>query len=407
MMGGNIDMDSFPGRGTKFWFTINLLESKEAATQVEYSFPSEYRHMRILCVDDNTINRDIIKRHALNWELNCDVAVNAAEGLSMMRRAAADNQPYALVLSDHIMPGMSGFEMVEIMRRLKEIAKTPVIMLSSLGTAIGEDEMIKYEIAATLTKPLRTIRLYETIIDIFSGVMGFGEKTLETSHKDEIPLNDNVRILLAEDNSINQLVAIKILNRLGYTAETVSNGLEAVKSAEAKDYDLILMDCQMPELDGYAATEMLRKHEETSGRHTLVIAMTAHALKGDREKCLSAGMDDYLTKPIDMKALDQMLAKWLNKLKTGEVQRQKSTQHKPQPALNKAAEHSESMHASVRASSTPDQKQVEEKENLPELRSKIIDMERIHDIFGDNSETIKLFIQTFIQSTDETLTEPR
>jgi CheY-like chemotaxis protein/HPt (histidine-containing phosphotransfer) domain-containing protein len=235
--------------------------------------------------------------------------------------------------------------------------------------------------------------------------MGFGEKTLETSHKDEIPLNDNVRILLAEDNSINQLVAIKILNRLGYTAETVSNGLEAVKSAEAKDYDLILMDCQMPELDGYAATEMLRKHEETSGRHTLVIAMTAHALKGDREKCLSAGMDDYLTKPIDMKALDQMLAKWLNKLKTGEVQRQKSTQHKPQPALNKAAEHSESMHASVRASSTPDQKQVEEKENLPELRSKIIDMERIHDIFGDNSETIKLFIQTFIQSTDETLTE--
>src|SRR3990167_390333 len=119
MMGGSIDVESSPGRGSRFWFTISLVESKATATKVEYSFPSEYRGKRVLCVDDNTINREIIKKHAQNWELVCDVAMNAAEGLSMMRRASAENQPYSLVLTDHIMPGMSGFEMIEIMRRLK------------------------------------------------------------------------------------------------------------------------------------------------------------------------------------------------------------------------------------------------------------------------------------------------
>ncbi len=393
MMGGTIDVDSFPGRGTKFWFTINLLESKEAATKVEYLFPVEYRNTRILCVDDNTINRDIIKRHAQNWELQCDVAVNAAEGLSMMRRAAAENQPYALVLTDHIMPGMSGFEMVEIMRRLKEISKTPVIMLSSLGATISDDEMKQFGISAALSKPLRTIRLYEAIVDVFSGVVGFGEKILENSLEHAVLKKKEGQLLLVEDNAINQLVAIRILSKLGYHAETVNNGREAVVAAESGKYDVILMDCQMPDLDGYVATEMIRKNEVGSGKHITIIAMTAHALKGDKEKCLAAGMDDYITKPIDTKSLNDVLVKWL--------EGDKSHKSESNSAPSSTATKSKIQHHPV---SRPHNGQaVQAKE--PEKRSCVIDETRIREIFGDNDEVIRQFIETFVKSTSEALTE--
>ncbi len=377
MMGGTIDVESAPGRGSRFWFTISLVESKETATKVEYSFPPEYRGKRILCVDDNTINRDIIKKHAQNWDLVCDVAVNAAEGLSMMRRAVSENQPYSLVLTDHIMPGMSGFEMIEIMRRLKEISRTPVIILSSLGASLTQEEMTKYGISSALSKPLRTVRLYEAIIDVFSGVAGLGERTLEKVSKAEAPKLSNARILLAEDNPINQLVALRIMGRLGYHADTVNNGHEAVAAAHKTNYDLILMDCQMPELDGYTATEEIRKAEAGTDKHTVVIAMTAHALKGDREKCLQSGMDDYLTKPVDVKSVEEMLSKWLDK-KNNEADTGLASRRK-----------------------------VESNQQVvtPEKRSATIDMKRIRDIFGEDQESIKEFIDVFISSTEELLKE--
>jgi PAS domain S-box-containing protein len=369
MMGGTIDVESFQGRGTKFWLTISLLESKSAASKKEYSFPVDYRDKRILCVDDNAINRDIIKHHAKNWGLRCDVAINAAEGLSMMRKAMAENDPYALVLTDHLMPGMSGFEMVEIMRRLKEIAKTPVIMLSSLGTAISMEEARQYDISAVISKPLHTIQLYKSFIDVFTGVEGTGEQVWEIEQGHNDPKKNNVRILLAEDNPINQLVALKILSRKGYHADTVGNGQEAVQAIKNSNYDLVFMDCQMPELDGYSATEQIRKHENTSGKHTVIIAMTAHALKGDKEKCLEVGMDDYLTKPIDINSLNAMIEKWINK----------------NDAENRG--------------------QIDNKNNKAEKRSESIDVNRIREVFGDDNESIRKFILLFIQSTDEALAE--
>lgn len=396
LMGGSIDVESSPGRGSRFWFTISLIESKATATKVEYSFPIEYRGKRILCVDDNTINREIIKKHAQNWELSCDVAVNAAEGLSMMRRAAAENQPYSLVLTDHIMPGMSGFEMIEIMRRLKEISKTPVIILSSLGSSLGEEEMHKYGISAALNKPLRTVRLYESIIDVFSGITGLGERTLEKAHKLEKPDHRNIRILLAEDNPINQLVALRILSRLGYNADTANNGHEAVKAAKTNHYDLILMDCQMPEMDGYTATEEIRKYEAGTNKHHVIIAMTAHALKGDKEKCIQSGMDDYLTKPVDVQALDTMLARWVLDKKPAAATEPKEKENVEKPIENHVK----------KAEKSTQQNEAAVKSLLEvEKRSETIDMKRIQDIFGDNKESINQFIQVFITSTEELLVE--
>ena len=387
MMGGTIDVESSPGRGSRFWFTIGLVESKATATKVEYSFPAIYKGSRLLCVDDNTINREIIKKHAQNWDLNCDVAVNAAEGLSMMRRAAAEHQPYALVLTDHIMPGMSGFEMIEIMRRLKEISRTPVIILSSLGGALSDDEMREYGISASLSKPLRTIQLYESIIDVFSGVKGLGEKTLSKERITSNPRNKNVRILLAEDNPINQLVAIRILSRLGFHADTVGNGHEAVHAALTSNYDLILMDCQMPDMDGYTATEEIRKNEVKSKKHVTIIAMTAHALKGDKEKCLESGMDDYLTKPIDVQSLESMMSKWVDKI----------ANDLPPPEPNQTVIE-EQVEGDVPQSDA---------QNImnTEKRSSTIDVNRIHEIFGQNQDSIKQFIKVFITATDQLLTE--
>jgi len=387
MMGGTIDVDSSPGRGSRFWFTINLIESKEAEMKVEYSFPAEYKGKRILCVDDNSINREIVKKHSLNWELECDLASNAAEGLSMMRHAASEGQPYTLVIIDHIMPGMSGFEMIEIIKNLKDISNTPVIILSSLGSSLTDEEMRKYGISATLMKPLTTIRLYETIIDVFSGISGFGQKTLEIEKKIKAHSHADVKILLAEDNSINQLVAQRILHRLGYSADTVTNGHEAVKAATSKDYDLILMDCQMPELDGYAATEEIRKKEIISKKHSTIIAMTAHALKGDKEKCIQAGMDDYLTKPIDIQSFENMLNKWL------------------QDSDGKAHQKTQDIYQVDDTTNQHVSNDDVQSEQSNENQVKAIDMHRIHEIFGEDEILIKQFIDLFISSTDDLLTE--
>lgn len=200
-------------------------------------------------------------------------------------------------------------------------------------------------------------------------------------------MNKHSRLLLAEDNPINQLVALKILNRLGYHADTVGNGREAVEVAIKSNYDLILMDCQMPELDGYSATEMIRKSEKGTDKHTIIIAMTAHALKGDREKCLASGMDDYLTKPIDMKALNDCLEKWLSKKEAAHQQEKATTMHQSGPAVKLAETKVNPVVSSL------------------EQRGKVMDLDRIRDVFGDNNEAIRQFVDLFIKSTDETLVE--
>lgn len=382
MMGGMIEVDSSPGRGAKFWVTLTLQVSKNGVAINEYVMPTEYQHKRILCIDDNNINRDIIKRHAKKWNLECDVAINAAEGLSMMRRAAAENKLYSLVLTDHIMPGMSGFEMVEVMHRLKEIAKTPVIMLTSLGVNISLEEMKKTGISAIVSKPIRTAKLYEAMLDVFSGGVGMGHNATDLAKKQVKSINKHVRILVAEDNPINQLVALKMLSRLGYQADTVASGYEAAENAIKSNYDIILMDCQMPDIDGYAATDMIRKQETETGKRTIIIAMTAYAMKGDKEKCLDAGMDDYLTKPIDMKSLNDMLERWLAK---------RDNKESPSNQIEAAA------------SSSSAALQEESPANLHQKM--IIDVQRIRDVFGNNKDAIRQFIDLFIKSTEESMIE--
>jgi PAS domain S-box-containing protein len=377
IMDGTLDAESFPGRGTRFWFTIQLIECAPPSAKLQYDVPSELMGSRILCIDDNAINREIIKRQIDNWKMNCDVAVNAAEALSMLKKAAAENKPYMLAIVDYMMPGMTGTEMVQIMRQLHQIARTPTILVSSLGTIFDGQELKNLGISMVLTKPLRQGKLFESIVTVLKSVYETGEAIITPIVLEPvIRKRKKARILLVEDNAINQQVASRILNKLGYNADIAANGLEALQSIKKITYDLIFMDCQMPEMDGYTATEEIRKLEKTKqSKHIPILAMTAHALKGDREKCLQVGMDDYITKPIDVKIISAALDQWLPK--------EEGESDNTAPLTPVAAPAPVSQVASS---------------------EKMIDMERIQDIFGDDQPAIKDFLKSFVEATAELLT---
>jgi two-component system, sensor histidine kinase and response regulator len=359
IMGGTIQADSAPGRGSKFWFTIQLLESDKQAEKTEYKVIPEIIGSHILCVDDNTINREIVQHHSESWGLRCDVSANAGEALSMMKKAVNENDPFKLVLCDYIMPGMNGFELVQIMRQLSELEKTPVIILSSLGSTFNIEELKRLNILASLNKPLRPTRLYEAMVRVLMHKDLHALELFFPTEAGPVPHKENINILLAEDNLINQQVALRILNKLGYHAQVVTNGLETVKAFKNNSFNLILMDCQMPEMDGYTATEEIRKIEKEKGvvHPVPIIAMTAHAMKGDREKCIDSGMNDYITKPIDLKLMPEIIEKWLIY------------------AMQKTNEDG------------------------------IINMARIRDVFGNDSSIIHSFLESFIISTEALLKE--
>jgi len=372
MMGGTLDVESMPGRGSRFWFSLPLEEASLPTPKVEFSLPADLKGYRILCVDDNAINRDIVKRQINSWQMRCDIASNAAEALSMLKKAVSQNSRYALVLVDYIMPGMNGFEFIQVMHELKEIADTPVILLSSLGATFNPNELHQLGISLSLTKPLRHGKLFDSIVAVLKDIKPH-EKLSSATHS-SLPSSPNldypVRLLLVEDNAINQQVAIRMLNKLGYRVDIASNGIDALQAIKKVAYDIILMDCQMPEMDGYTATQEIRRLEkEKKIAHPIpIIAMTAHARKGDREKCISIGMSDYIAKPINIKILAETIERWLN------LKNPSSTG----PTLV-------------------------EDTSLPTTLQSLIDMERLESIFGDDPEAIKGLMQNFITSTSDLL----
>jgi PAS domain S-box-containing protein len=379
IMGGTLDVESFPGSGSRFWFTIQLTEADKPMPQPEMKLLPELRGAHILCVDDNAINREIMKRQIESWQMRCDVAMNAAEALSLLKKAANHKELYNLLVVDYMMPGMTGIEMIQIMRELDEIANTPVIIVSSLGTSFNPEELKKLGVSAVLSKPLRHGKLYESIVAVLKSVQETGEPLIAPISTKSNVAKKKSRILLAEDNTINQQVATRMLNRLGYRADIASNGLETVKALQDMPYDIILMDCQMPEMDGYTATEEIRKWEKENNRKSIpIIAMTAHALKGDREKCLAVGMDDYISKPIDMKILESTLDKWLGEISVSDAPPAAEIKTKPKKVANK--------------------------ENKVPTQP-LLDITRLRDIFGDDVLAIKEFMKSFVTTTADLLNE--
>ena len=311
-LGGGINLDSTEGRGTEFWFTARL--GKQPEKLADRTVPVDLRGVRVLVVDDNATNREILVVQLTAWGLRPDEATGGETGLHLLQAAAKAGDPYQVAVLDMQMPGMDGVELGRTIREDAAVADTKLMMLTSLGQRGDARRFADIGFAAYLTKPLRQTEFFNSLTAVLSDKAVPGEQPLVTRHSLREMQRSRVRILLAEDNITNQQVALGILKNLGLSADVVANGAEAVRALETIRYDLVLMDCQMPVMDGYKATERIRNPESKISHHAIpVIAMTANAMAGDREKCLQAGMDDYIAKPVDAQALAGILEKWLPK----------------------------------------------------------------------------------------------
>ena len=322
-MEGQIGVRSEPGKGSTFWFTAQLEKQTGEAETRRFSAHDQV-HMRVLVVDDNHTNRQILRKQVGAWKMQVGSAASGEEALQRLRAAVGDGQPYDIALLDVQMPEMDGFTLAAAIKADPALAATRLIVLTSMGHALSSAELKQLGIEAYLVKPVKQSRLFDCLISqarsraTTEGAAG-GQDPITASSPGESkmePAFKKARILLAEDNTVNQKVALAQLHKLRYRADAVINGLEVLEALPRIPYDVILMDCQMPEMDGYETSEAIRQRENRSDppcpwkSPLYIIALTAHAMQGDREKCLAAGMDDYLSKPIRMTELQAALERW-------------------------------------------------------------------------------------------------
>jgi two-component system sensor histidine kinase/response regulator len=315
LMGGEIGVDSTAGKGSTFWFTAGFAKQAAPVIRLKPDLLSLDR-LHALIVDDNATNRKILSHQLDSWGMIHEEADSGARALELLRSTAANGTPYELAILDFMMPGMDGFELARTIKSDPAIAAVHIVLLTSFGQRGDGAAAREAGIAAYLTKPVRQSQLFDCLANVVSQtssslVPAIHNSKLVTKHTlAEAKPMSNKLILLAEDNIVNQKVAVRQLQKLGYRADTVADGREALAALGRISYDLVLMDCQMPEMDGYEATIEIR-NREGKRRHTPIVAMTAHALEGDRAKCIAAGMDEYITKPVKPEELNRVLELFL------------------------------------------------------------------------------------------------
>ena len=309
MMGGSIWVESEVGRGTRFHFTVRFKRASGLLSSEPSSETEIPRGARVLVVDDNETSRRILEAMLRGWELDVQSVERGEAALEEVKGGQ-----YALVVVDRNMPGMDGFALISRIRETPA-AGTKILLMSSAGQRGDGERCTELGVAAVLVKPIRRLELREAV----AGVLGGTKGDKEIAARVRVPagevrkLRGRLRILLTEDNQVNQRLAMRMLEKRGHAVDVAANGREALEALEKSSYDLVLMDVQMPEMDGIEATARIRAKERLSGGRQLVVALTAHAMKGDEEKCLAAGMDGYLTKPIRAEELDELLEGCLEK----------------------------------------------------------------------------------------------
>jgi two-component system, sensor histidine kinase and response regulator len=304
MMGGKLDLESAPGEGSTFWFDLTLARAEGTADVPDINLDG----LRVLIIDDHETHRKLISEVLLTWGCRPEVAESGTEGFARLL-ATTEADPFGLILLDQGMPGLDGVQPAKVMKAVERFAGVPIVLLTSLGSPESslcfEDGLF----VGKLTKPIGRSKLHNVLL-LAAAPPGSPRVQPQVFDTGEANTPLNLRVLLAEDNEVNQRVAIGMVERLGCRIDSVQNGREAMETLDYDLHDLILMDVQMPEMDGLSAAAAIRERERETGKHIPIIALTAHAMQGDRERCLAAGMDGYLSKPLRAGPLRAALHDW-------------------------------------------------------------------------------------------------
>ena len=313
LMQGTVGIESEVGAGSTFWFTV-VLEKQDESSRAPRTIPPNFRRLRVLIVDDNATNRKLLRYQLSSWGCSFAEVDSAEKALSALSAAQQTRTPFNLALIDYQMPGMDGEELGRQIKAVEAYADLPLIMLTSAGSLGEANRMEQAGFSGFLTKPIKQSHLFDCIATVVlqDGSAEKLKKTrIITRHSiRHLQRPAEVQVLVAEDNVVNQKVATRLLKKLGYRSQVASNGQEVLDAIEREQFDAVLMDCQMPVMDGFEASRRIRELEAETGAHLPIIAMTANAMKGDRELCLAAGMDDYVPKPVNVDALAAALAHW-------------------------------------------------------------------------------------------------
>jgi CheY-like chemotaxis protein/HPt (histidine-containing phosphotransfer) domain-containing protein len=306
MMGGRIWLQSEVGNGSRFHFTAPFKVFGKKSESTIMTAPDAMTGMKALIVDDNAANRRILQVMLAAWGLTTGEAGGGEQALSELLSARKTGKAYHLILTDMHMPIMDGFALVERIRSMPELSPMAIMMLTSASQQGDAEHCRRLGLTSYIVKPIRKSELYSAILT----VLGVRQITSQLSQVIPNRLHSfrALHILLAEDNRVNQVVATKTLQKMGHSVVVANNGSEALSILASEPFDLVLMDVQMPEMDGVTATRKIREHERLTHSHVSIIALTAHAMTGDRERCLNAGMDGYVSKPVNVEKLEQAIS---------------------------------------------------------------------------------------------------
>ena len=305
LMNGVMWVESEEGRGSIFHFTAHFGRPGTPAKQSGQSEPVKLRDLPVLVVDDNSTNRKILEEMIANWRMKPVAAPNGPAAIEALQRAHKNGTPFRLVLLDGHMPGMGGFEVAARVKQDPQLHGAEVILLTSAGRSEDVARAKTVGVAAALSKPVKQSELWDAIVTALNVPGQQKSRASSSAARTRARARQPLRVLLAEDNPVNQEVALRLLERRGHSVIVAENGRHALTAIERHKFDLVLMDVQMPEMGGLEATQLIREKEKSTGEHLPILAMTAHAMQGDRERCIAAGMDGYLAKPIDPKSFLQ------------------------------------------------------------------------------------------------------